>query len=101
MQRELLGPFHKKLRAYTRSQLVKRGVDVQVDTAIAEVTPDRVILKDGRDLHSDITVWTAGVAPAGGQGVGPAAGARGPHRTGPDLRVKGQDRIFATGASAW
>ncbi|HEY4701058.1 MAG TPA: FAD-dependent oxidoreductase, partial [Streptosporangiaceae bacterium] len=62
MQSELLGPFHKKLRAYTRHQLVKRGVDVQVDTAIAEVTPDRVILKDGRDLHSDITVWTAGVA---------------------------------------
>jgi NADH dehydrogenase len=98
MQSELLGPFHKKLRAYTRSQLVKRGVDVQVDTAIAEVTPDRVILKDGRDLHSDITVWTAGVAaPPEVKVWGLPQGHAGRIETGPDLRVKGQDRIFATG----
>ena len=98
MQSELLGPFHKKLRAYTRRQLVKRGVDVQVDTAIAEVTPDRVILKDGRDLHSDITVWTAGVAaPPEVEAWGLPQGHAGRIETGPDLRVKGQDRIFATG----
>jgi NADH:ubiquinone reductase (H+-translocating) len=98
MQSELLGPFHKKLRAYTRDQLVKRGVDVQVDTAIAEVTPDRVILKDGRDLHSDITVWTAGVAaPPSVKAWGLPQGHAGRIETGPDLRVKGQDRIFATG----
>jgi len=98
MQSELLGPFHKKLRAYTRHQLVKRGVDVQVDTAIAEVTPDRVILKDGRDLHSDITVWTAGVAaPPAVKAWGLPQGHAGRIETGPDLRVKGQDRIFATG----
>ena len=98
MQSELLSPFHKKLRAYTRNQLVKRGVDVQVDTAIAEVTPDRVILKDGRDLHSDITVWTAGVAaPPEVKAWGLPQGHAGRIETGPDLRVKGQDRIFATG----
>ncbi|HXP54138.1 MAG TPA: NAD(P)/FAD-dependent oxidoreductase, partial [Streptosporangiaceae bacterium] len=98
MQPELLGPFDKKLRAYTRKQLVKRGVDVQVDTAIAEVTPDRVILKDGRDLHSDITVWTAGVAaPPEAKSWGLPQGHNGRVETGPDLRVKGQDRIFAVG----
>jgi NADH dehydrogenase len=98
MQSELLGPFDKKLRAYTRKQLVKRGVDVQVDTAIAEVTPDRVILKDGRDLHSDITVWTAGVAaPPEAKSWGLPQGHNGRVETGPDLRVKDQDRIFAVG----
>jgi NADH dehydrogenase len=98
MQSELLGPFDKKLRAYTRDQLVKRGVDVQVDTAIAEVTPDRVILKDGRDLRSDITVWTAGVAaPPEAKAWGLPQGHAGRLETGPDLRVKGQDRIFAVG----
>ncbi|HEY0717866.1 MAG TPA: NAD(P)/FAD-dependent oxidoreductase [Streptosporangiaceae bacterium] len=98
MQSELLSPFDKKLRAYTRAQLVKRGVDVQLDTAIAEVTPDRVILKDGRDLHSDITVWTAGVAaPPEAQAWGLPQGRNGRIETGPDLRVKGQDRIFAVG----
>jgi NADH:ubiquinone reductase (H+-translocating) len=98
MQSELLGPFDKKLRAYTRDQLVKRGVDVQLDTAIAEVTPDRVILKDGRHLHSDITVWTAGVAaPPEVKAWGLPQGHAGRIETGPDLRVQGQDRIFAAG----
>jgi NADH dehydrogenase len=98
MQSELLGPFDKKLRAYTRKQLVKRGVDVQVDTAIAEVSPDRVILKDGRELHSDITVWTAGVAaPPEAKSWGLPQGHNGRVETGPDLRVKDQDRIFAVG----
>jgi NADH dehydrogenase len=98
MQSELLGPFDAKLRAYTRDQLVKRGVDVQLDTAIAEVTPNRVILKDGRDLRSDITVWTAGVAaPPEARSWGLSQGHAGRLETGPDLRVKGQDRIFAAG----
>ena len=97
-QSELLTPFDPKLRAYTRDQLVKRGVDIRLDTAIAEVTPDRVILKDGRDLHSDITVWTAGVAgPPEAKQWGLPQGHAGRLETGPDLRVKGQDRIFAVG----
>ena len=98
MQPDLLGPFNKKLRDYTRDQLVKRGVDVQLNTAIAEVTPDRVILKDGRDLRSDITVWTAGVAaPPAAKAWGLPQGHAGRIETGPDLRIKGQDRIFAAG----
>ena len=98
MQSELLTPFDAKLRAYTRDQLVKRGVDVRLDTAIAEVTPDRVILKNGQDLHSDITVWTAGVAaPPEAKQWGLPQGHAGRIATGPDLRVTGQDRIFAVG----
>jgi NADH dehydrogenase len=78
--------------------MIKRGVDVQLDTAIAEVGPDRVILKDGRHLHSDITVWTAGVAaPPEAKQWGLPQGHAGRIETGPDLRVKGQDRIFAVG----
>ena len=97
-QSELLTPFDAKLRAYTRDQLVKRGVDVRLDTAIAEVTPDRVILKNGQDLHSDITVWTAGVAaPPEAKQWGLPQGRAGRIATGPDLRVTGQDRIFAVG----
>src|SRR6201994_181127 len=98
MTSSLLGPFKPKLREYTRQQLVKRGVDVQLDTAIAEVTPDRVILKDGRDLRSDITVWTAGVAvPPEAKDWGLPQGHAGRLEVGPDLRIQGQDRIFAAG----
>jgi NADH dehydrogenase len=95
---ELLAPFDAKLRGYTRDQLVARGVDVRLNTAISEVTADRVLLKDGQDLRSDITVWTAGVAaPDEARQWGLPQGHAGRIVTGPDLRVKGQDRIFAIG----
>jgi NADH:ubiquinone reductase (H+-translocating) len=95
---ELLAPFDAKLRSYTRDQLAARGVDVRLNTAISEVTADRVLLKDGQDLRSDITVWTAGVAaPDEVRQWGLPQGHAGRIVTGPDLRVKGQDRIFAIG----
>jgi NADH:ubiquinone reductase (H+-translocating) len=94
----LLGPFHPALREYTRRQLVKRGVDVRLDTAIREITPDRVLLADGSVLASDATVWAAGVAapdPVSGWGLPQVGGGR--IRIGADLRVAGHERIFAVG----
>jgi len=38
MAPSLLGPFPEKLREYARVQLVKRGVDIRLNTRIAEVT---------------------------------------------------------------
>jgi NADH dehydrogenase len=75
-----------------------RGVDVRLGTSIREITPDKVILADGSALASDVTVWAAGVAApdaVAGWGLPQARGGR--ILTGPDLRVKGQDRIFAIG----
>jgi NADH:ubiquinone reductase (H+-translocating) len=94
----LLEPFHPALREYTRRQLVKRGVDVRLGTAIAEITPAHVVLADGSVLASDITVWAAGVAApdaVGGWSLPQGPGGR--ILTRPDLRVAGQDRIFAIG----
>ena len=98
MSPSLLGPFNPKLREYARRQLDKRGIDVRLDTEIAEVTSTHVHLKDGEDLPSDLTVWAAGVA--AGQAVagwGLPQGRGGRLMVGPDLRVQGQDRIFAVG----
>jgi NADH dehydrogenase FAD-containing subunit len=58
----LLAPFHPALRDYTRRQLAGRGVEIRLGTAIAEITPGRVLLADGTAVPSDITVWAAGVA---------------------------------------
>ena len=98
----LLAPFHPALREYTRRQLAKRGVEVRLGTAIAEITPNRVLLADGTALPSDITIWAAGVAapePVSSWGLPQADGGR--IRTGPDLRVVGHDRIFAIGDLAF
>jgi NADH dehydrogenase len=94
----LLGPFDPALRDYARDQLLARGVEVRLDTAIREVTTDRVLLANGEDLPSDVTVWAAGVsAPAAAGDWGLPQGQGGRILVDPDLRVQGQDRIFALG----
>jgi NADH dehydrogenase len=98
MAPELLMPFHPKLRAYTRRQLEKRGIDIRVNTAIKEVTPDQVLFADGSLHRSDLTVWTGGVAaPDSVRSWGLPQGKSGRLLVGSDLRVQGTDRIFATG----
>ena len=94
----LLAPFHKKLQRYALAELRRRGVDVHLDTEISEITDDQVILANGDKLPSDVTVWAAGVsAPGAVQAWGLPQGRGGRIEVGPDLRVTGQDRIFATG----
>ena len=94
----LLMPFHQKLRDYTRKQLADRGVDIRLNTQILEVAPDRVVIGDGQSLHSDLTVWTGGVAaPRSVADWGLPQGNAGRILVDPDLRVQGTDRIFAVG----
>ena len=98
MSPSLLGPFDEKLREYAKAQLLRRGVDVRLNTRISEVTDSRVRLVDSEDLPSDITVWAAGVAASQAvAGWGVPQGKHGRILVGPDLRVQGQDRIFAVG----
>jgi NADH dehydrogenase len=98
MAPELLMPFNHKLREYTRRQLVKRGIDIRLNTTIREVTKDHVVLADGSEHRSDLTVWTGGVAaPHSVSAWGLPQGKAGRLLVGSDLRVEGSDRIFATG----
>ena len=98
MAPSLLGPFNSKLREYARVQLVKRGVDIKLSTRIEEVTDSELLLAGGESVPSDITVWAAGVAAAPAvAGWGLPQGQHGRLVVGPDLRVHGQDRIFAVG----
>jgi NADH dehydrogenase len=94
----LLAPFEAGLQQYAYRQLQERGVDVRLNATIREVTPDSVRLDDGEDLPSDLTVWAAGVAASGAVATwGLPQGKGGRISVGPDLRVTGQDRIFAGG----
>jgi NADH:ubiquinone reductase (H+-translocating) len=98
MAPSLLMPFKRRLREYTRKQLVARGVDIILNTQILEVRPDSVVLGDGSAHHSDLTVWAAGVAaPEAVAGWNMPQGHNGRIVVGPDLRVHGSDRIFAVG----
>jgi NADH dehydrogenase len=95
---DLLAPFHPALREYARRQLTRRGVEVRLGAATAQINPGKVILADGTVVPSDLTIWAAGVAAPGAvRRWGLPQGPGGRVRTGPDLRVTGQDRIFAVG----
>ena len=94
----LLAPFHPSLQSYAHEQLRRRGVEVLLSTKISEIGEDRVLLADGAELPSDVTVWAAGVAAPGAvRGWGLPQGPGGRIVVGPDLRVAGQDHIFAVG----
>ncbi len=94
----LLAPFHPSLQSYALKELRRRGVEVLLSTKISDIDADRVLLADGQELASDITVWAAGVsAPEQAQRWGLPQGRGGRIEVGPDLRVAGQARIFAVG----
>jgi NADH:ubiquinone reductase (H+-translocating) len=94
----LLAPYVPQLRDYARRQLQARGIEIRLDTAIKEVSADRVLLADGTWLPSQVSVWAAGVsAPAAAAGLGLPRGHGGRILVTPDLRVTGDDRIFAAG----
>ena len=83
----LLAPYRDSLRRYTRQQLVDRGVEVVLDTAIKEVRAGSVLLADGSEHRSDITVWAAGVSgPDAGWTAGLPRGKGGRIEVGADLQ---------------
>jgi len=98
MAPSLLAPFHPALREYAHRQLLAREVDVRLNATIREVTADHVVLANGENVPSDITVWAAGVGapePLGSWGLPQGRGGRILVR--PDLRVVDHDRVFAVG----
>jgi NADH:ubiquinone reductase (H+-translocating) len=94
----LLAPYQDGLRRYTRRQLQDRGVEVFLDTAIKEVKAGSVLLADGSEHRADITVWAAGISvPDAKWNAGLPRGKGGRIEVDGDLRVTGQDRVFAAG----
>jgi NADH dehydrogenase len=98
MTNHLLAPFEDTLRQYALQELIKRGVDVRLNTAISEVEADRVDFKDGSSMPVDLVIWAAGVS---GDAVvrnwGLPIGRAGRIEINDDTRVVGEERIFAIG----
>ncbi|HVK34112.1 MAG TPA: NAD(P)/FAD-dependent oxidoreductase [Microlunatus sp.] len=94
----LLAPFDDKLRRYTLRELVKRGVDVRLKTAISEVHADRVDFKGGQTMQADLVIWAAGVA---GYPLlrdwGLPLGRAGRIEVNSDLTTTNDGRVFAIG----
>ena len=57
----LLPSFSPSLSARTKRDLEKLGVTVLTETAVQEITPRNIVLKDGSTIPSKVTIWAAGV----------------------------------------
>lgn len=61
MQPDLLPPYEKKLREYTRQTLEARGVEVMTEATVERIEANAVYLADGTRIPTQTLVWTAGV----------------------------------------
>jgi NADH dehydrogenase len=64
----ILPMFSEKLSARAKKDLEKLGVKVLLNTAVQQVKPRRILVKDGSVIPSEVTIWAAGVKgePTGG-----------------------------------
>lgn len=57
----LLRDLPDHLSDYAQSRLTHMGVRIYLNSPLVEVTPDQVVLQDGRRIPSKTVIWTAGV----------------------------------------
>jgi NADH dehydrogenase FAD-containing subunit len=104
----LSGPFKPELRDELRAQLDGLGIELRLGTTLSELpasapnehAPFSVKTSDGDALAADIWFRCFGVVPVSDYVHGELAAARdsrGNIAVGPDLRVGGQERVFAIG----
>jgi NADH:quinone reductase (non-electrogenic) len=94
----VLGPFAPKLRKYAAKELRERGVELRLGTSVREVHPDSVVIGDGEEIACAAVIWATGVTAAPVvEAWGLPTGRGGRVLVGDDLRVDGQERVFAVG----
>lgn len=67
---QLVSAMPANIRDYAARQLREMGVDVRLKSVVAEVFPDRVVLKGADNIETNTVVWTAGVK---GEGLAAAS----------------------------
>lgn len=94
----VLGTMAPRLSAYAVERLERMGVQVRLQTAVAEVTPTSVLLADGMAIKAGTAVWTAGV---GGEGIASRSdlSVRGNNTVpvGPTLQLPGETNVYVVG----
>jgi len=98
---KILPEIPTRLGDYAAALLMRRGVDIRVNTRLDAVEPHRASLSDGTQLLTSTVVWTAGVMPNPILAeFGLPLDDRGRVRVDETLRVHDQDHIWALGDCA-
>jgi NADH dehydrogenase len=98
---KILPEIPRRLGEYAARQLEKRGVDIRVETTLAEVEPHAAVLSDGDRILTSTIVWTAGVrANPLNERLGLPLDERGRIKVDPTLRIEGVPNVWALGDGA-
>jgi len=57
----ILPMFSEKLSAHAKKDLEKLGVRVHLNTAVKQINPRSIEIKNGENINSEVTIWAAGV----------------------------------------
>jgi len=95
---DLLPPFARGLRRYAKKALLKRGVQLRLDTKVKEVRENGVVVDEGEFIEAGIVIWASGIkAPDEIAEWGLPQGRAGRIEVEADMRVRGLDDVFAVG----
>ena len=97
----ILPEVSEDLGRYTVNELVKRKIDVRLNTRLESCVDGHVVLSDGEQLDSETIVWTAGVKanPVLAR-TGLPLDEKGRVKCRADLRVEGVDGAWSAGDGA-
>jgi NADH dehydrogenase len=99
---DLLPPFARGLRRYAKRALLKRGVQLRLDTTVKEVRADGVVVDEGEFIEGGMVIWASGIkAPPEVAEWGLPQGRGGRIEVEADMRVKGFPDVFAVGDIAY
>jgi NADH dehydrogenase len=101
----VLPPFHPKLRAYTKAELAKKGVDVRLNTLAVGMDHDTITVKgpDGEErIPTRTRIWAAGVqasplAKVLAEATGAALDRAGRVAVNSDCTLPGHPEVYAIG----
>ncbi len=94
----VLGPFSQGAHAYAAKILERDGVELRLETGVAEVGPGHVTLTDGTTIDTRCVIWAGGIAPSPlveASGLPTDPGGRVPVL--PDLSVDGLPGVYVLG----
>jgi NADH dehydrogenase len=98
---KILPEIPRQLGEYAARQLVKRGVEIHVDTTLESVEADAATLSNGDRIPTHTLVWTAGVrASPELPRFGLPLDERGRVQVDETLRVQGHEHLWALGDDA-
>jgi NADH:ubiquinone reductase (non-electrogenic) len=95
---KILGAFDQSLSDYAAKRFRRSRIDVRLGARVVNVAADRLQLHDGTEIPFGLLVWATGNAPTEFvKGLDLPKDGAGRLRVGRDLKVEGEESIYALG----